>query len=86
MSNDHPNLPALIFACIFFGYAIVNSLVFYRRARQARQYPSAAVTKFARSPRYATTVWISGLVGIIGFTIASWRLTIALWSMLHAPH
>jgi hypothetical protein len=85
MFGDHPNIPALIFACIFFGYAMVNSLVFYRRARARRQYRSRMLTDFAKTRRYGFTVWISGIVGALGFAIASWKLTVALWSMLHKP-
>lgn len=85
MSGEHPNIVALIFACIFFGYAMVNSLVFYRRARAARRYRSQAITDFTKTPRYTFTVWISGIIGAVGFAVTSWKLTLALWSMLHAP-
>ena len=78
LGNSH--IGALVFACVFFGYAMVNSLIFYARARRDREYSSKAMNEFAKSPRYGQTVWISGVIGAIGFTIASWRLLIELWS------
>jgi len=83
MSDTRPHLLLLILACIFFGYALVNSLVFYRRARRVEGYQRKALADFARSRRYGQTVWISGVIGAIGFTIASWELVLALWAMLH---
>lgn len=80
MTSGNSHLFALIFACIFFGYAMVNSLIFYTRARRNREYTSKAINDFAKSPRYVQTVWISGVIGAIGFTIASWRLLIELWA------
>jgi len=70
---------ALLFACIFFCYALVNSLVFYRRARREDAYRNAKLAQFVRSRRYGQTVWLSGIIGAIGFTIASWQLILALW-------
>ncbi len=80
MSSGSSHIGALIFACIFFGYAMVNSLIFYSRARRDREYSSKAMNEFAKSPRYGQTVWVSGIIGAIGFAIASWRLVIELWS------
>ena len=83
MQSGPSHLLALIFACIFFGYAMVNSLVFYSRARRERQYRSKAITEFAKSPRYGQAVWVSGIIGAIGFAIASWKLALELWARLH---
>jgi hypothetical protein len=77
------HLLALIFACIFFGYAAVNSLVFYQRARRAGNYDSKALADFVRSRRYVQTVWISGAIGVIGFAISSWLLLLAIWGSAH---
>jgi hypothetical protein len=79
MSDTHSHLLMLVFACIFFGYALVNSLVFYRRARRVDAYRNKAMADFARSRRYGQTVWLSGVIGAIGFTVASWELILALW-------
>jgi hypothetical protein len=84
MSETYTQLIALIFACIFFGYAMINSLVFYRRARRAGDNRNEAIDKFVRSPRYGQTVWMSGIIGVIGFAIASWRLVILIWKMMHS--
>ena len=80
MVSGNSHIFALLFACIFFGYAMINSLIFYARARRDRRYTSKAMTAFAKSPRYGQTLWISGVIGAIGFTIASWRLLIELWA------
>lgn len=84
MESTRSHLFALIFACIFFGYAMVNSLVFYARARRQREYRSKAITDFVQSPRYGQAVWMSGIVGAIGFTIASWKLALELWARWHS--
>jgi hypothetical protein len=70
---------ALVFACIFFGYAMINSLVFYRRARRVENYRNKLINDFVRSPRYGQTVWISGIIGAAGFAVASWKLLWLLW-------
>jgi hypothetical protein len=80
LPSNNSHIFALLFACIFFAYATVNSLIFYSRARRDREYSNKTLNDFAKSPRYAQTVWISGIIGAIGFTIASWRLLLALWS------
>jgi hypothetical protein len=77
-------LTASLFGCIFFGYAAMNSLIFYRRMRQrASQYRGPRLEGFVRSPRYSWTIWITGVIGVIGFIVASWRLLIALLMILH---
>jgi hypothetical protein len=79
MADSRAHLLALIFACIFFGYAMINSLVFYRRARRVESYKSKAIGNFVKSPGYGQAVWISGIIGAVGFAIASWKLIMALW-------
>lgn len=79
MSDTQAHPLMLVLACIFFGYALINSLVFYRRARRIDAYQNKAMADFARSRRYGQTVWVSGIIGAIGFTVASWELVLALW-------
>ncbi|MGH7843175.1 MAG: hypothetical protein ACREQT_16860 [Candidatus Binataceae bacterium] len=83
MTETHTRLIAEIFACIFFGYSIVNSLVFFQRGRRPENYKSKPIADFVRSPRYGQTVWISGMVGVVGFAIASWMLVLTVMQMLH---
>jgi hypothetical protein len=73
---------------VFFGYAAINCLVFYRRNRQrAAQFNgSPQLETVVRSPRYSWTFWITGIIGIVGFLVASWRLLFALSAILHTPH
>jgi len=75
------HLLALIFACIFFGYAMINSLVFYRRARRVERYRNEKMGELVKKPGYGRAVWISGIVGAVGFAIASWELVAVLWRM-----
>ncbi|HTT77418.1 MAG TPA: hypothetical protein VMF50_15755 [Candidatus Binataceae bacterium] len=72
-------------ACVFFGYAAINCLVFYRRNRQRAAHYSGSpqVEALVRSPLYSWTFWITGVVGLVGFLIASWRLVLAVSVMLH---
>ena len=79
MSTTRAHPLMLILACIFFGYAVINSLVFYRRARRADVYQDKRMAEFVRSRRYGQAVWTSGVIGAIGFIIASWELILALW-------
>jgi hypothetical protein len=79
MADTHSHLLMLVLACVFFGYALVNSLVFYRRARRIDAYQNKAMAEFARSRRYGQMVWLSGIIGAIGFAVASWELILALW-------
>jgi hypothetical protein len=79
-------LVASLFGCVFFGYAAINCLVFYRRMRQrASRYSGPLLEGLVRSPRYSWTFWITGVIGVIGFIVASWRLLIALMTILHTP-
>jgi hypothetical protein len=80
-------LVASLFGCLFFGYAAVNCLVFYRRNRQrAAQFSgSPQLETVVRSPRYSWTFWVTGIIGIVGFLVASWRLLFALSTILHTP-
>jgi hypothetical protein len=80
-------LVASLFGCLFFGYAAVNCLVFYRRNRQrAAQFSGTPqLETVVRSPRYSWTFWVTGIIGIVGFLVASWRLLFALSAILHTP-
>jgi hypothetical protein len=82
MSDLRTRLLAEIFACIFFGYSVVNSLIFFQRGRRSESYKSKPIADFVRSPRYGQTVWISGIVGVIGFLVASWMLVLTAARML----
>ena len=86
MTDPARVLAASLFGCIFFGYAAINCLVFYRRnSARAAQYSGPRLEGIVRSPRYSLTFWITGVVGVIGFIVASWRLLIALMTILHTP-
>ncbi len=83
MSPIERRLLLSIFACIFFGYAMVNCLLFYRRTRrQAAEYKDRPLASFVQSPQYGPTLWLTGAIGAIGFTVASWELILALLAIL----
>ena len=79
MANPSTHPLMLVLACIFFGYAAINSLLFYRRARRDDRYQNPAMSEFVRSRRYGQIVWLGGVVGVVGFAVASWRLILLLW-------
>ena len=77
-----PLLTSLI-ACILFGYAAINCLLFYRRTRaRVGHYKNPALDRFVNSRQYNWTIWIAGGVGAIGFLISSWRLVLSLMQIL----
>ena len=76
-AQTHPLM--LVMACVFFGYAMINSLLFYRRARRDDLYQNPAMSQFVRSRRYGQMVWLSGIVGVVGFAVTSWKLLLILW-------
>lgn len=83
MTDAQRHLLTSLFACVFFGYAAIDCLVFYRRTRrQALEYKNRPLEGFVRSPRYNWTIWITGTIGAIGFLISSWQLIINLAAML----
>jgi len=72
-----------LIACILFGYAAINCLLFYRRTRErAGHYKNPALERFINSRQYNWTIWIAGAVGAIGFVISSWRLVLSLMQIL----
>jgi len=72
-----------IFACVFFGYAVLNCLVFYRRTRrQAEEYKDRPFAAFVHSPQYDRTLWLTGTIGAIGFLVSSWQLVLSLLAIL----
>ena len=84
MSDPVRRLIASLFGCIFFGYAAINCLVFYRRMRaQAAQYRGRPFEGLVRSPQYSWTIWIAGGIGAIGFLVASWQLLLSVLAILH---
>jgi hypothetical protein len=70
-------------ACIFFGYAAINCLVFYRRMRRrAEEYKDRPLEGFVHSPQYNWTMWTTGVIGAIGFLVASWELVLSTLAVL----
>jgi len=83
LSDPERRLVTSIIACIFFGYAAVNCLVFYRRTRQqAASYKDRPLAGLIRSPQYHWTIWFTGVLGAIGFLISSWQLTLSLLAIV----
>jgi hypothetical protein len=71
-------------ACVFFGYAAINSLVFYRRTRrQVDEYRDRPMERLVRSRQYDWAIWTTGIIGVIGFAVASWRLVLTTLAILH---
>ena len=74
-----------IFACIFFGYSMVNCLLLYRRTRrQAEEYKNRPLSSFVQSRQYGPAIWLTGAIGAIGFTVASWELVLAVLTILRS--
>lgn len=83
MSGAESRLATSAVACVFFGYAAINSLVFYRRTRrQMEEYKNRPLERLVHSPQYNWTMWMTGIIGVIGFAIASWRLVIDALALL----
>jgi TRAP-type C4-dicarboxylate transport system permease small subunit len=72
-----------LLACGLFGYAAVSCLVFYRRMRRRiSEYKDAPLERVVHSPQYGLTMWLTGVIGVIGFAIASWQLVLSLLAIL----
>ncbi len=85
MNEAERRLLASLLGCVFFGYAAINCLVFYRRMRaEAARYRGGALEGLVRSPQYGWTIWITGAIGAIGFLIASWQLVLSAITLLRA--
>lgn len=85
MSDPERTLFTSLLACILFGYAVVSCLVFYRRMRRRiAEYKDAPMERMVHSPQYGLTLWLTGAIGVIGFTIASWELLLSLLALLHS--
>jgi hypothetical protein len=85
VSEAEKRLLLSAFACVFFGYSTINCLVFYRRTRrQAQEYQEKPFASFLHSPQFGPTLWITGVVGVVGFVVASWELVLSLIAMSHA--
>lgn len=83
MAGPEKRLLLSILACVFFGYAVLNCLVFYRRTRrQAEEYKSGPFATFVRSPHYDRTLWLAGAIGAVGFLVSSWQLVLSLLAIL----
>lgn len=88
MTDPERVLIVSLFGCIFFGYAAINCLVFYRRNRRRATSFSGRpqLEAIVRSPRYSWTFWITGVIGVAGFIVASWRALFALLAILHGAN
>ena len=83
MSDPERRLVTSLLACILFGYAAVSCLVFYRRMRRRiAEYKDAPLERAIHSPQYGLAMWLTGAIGVIGFTIASWQLVLSLLALL----
>ncbi|MGH8013065.1 MAG: hypothetical protein ACREQ4_11235 [Candidatus Binataceae bacterium] len=84
MSEPERRLLMSVLGCVCFGYAIVSSLVFHARMRQrAARYSDLPLERVVRSRRYPATFWLSGFIGVAGFIVSSWQLTLSLMLMMH---
>jgi TRAP-type C4-dicarboxylate transport system permease small subunit len=83
LSDPERRLLISILACVLFGYAAVSCLVFYRRMRrQMSEYRNAPLERMVHSPQYGLTMWFTGVIGVIGFVIASWQLVLSMLAIL----
>jgi hypothetical protein len=85
LSDPVKHLVASLLACGLFGYAVMSSLVFYRRMRrQIAEYKRGPLQRVVHSPQYGLTIWLTGAIGIIGFLFASWQLVLSMLAILRA--
>ena len=85
MAGPERHLVLSIFACIFFGYAVLNCLVFYRSTRrQGEKYAGRLFAAFVHSPQYDRTLWLTGTVGAVGFLVSSWQLVFSLLAIFRS--
>jgi hypothetical protein len=83
LSDPERRLVASLLACGLFGYAAVSCLVFYQRMRRRiAEYKDAPLERAVHSPQYGLTMWLTGALGVIGFTIASWQVVLSLLAIL----
>jgi hypothetical protein len=85
MSEPAKHLLMSLLASVFFGYSTINCLVFYRRTRtRVDQYRNLPLEGLVHSPQYNWTLWVSGVVGVIGFAISSWQFVLNAIALLRA--
>ncbi len=83
MTEAATRLATSAVACVFFGYAAINCLVFQRRMRQrVQEYKDRPLEGFVHSPQYNWTMWTTGVIGAIGFLVASWELVLSALAVL----
>jgi TRAP-type C4-dicarboxylate transport system permease small subunit len=83
LSDAARRLIASLCACALFGYAAVNCLVLYRRMRrQIAEYKDRPLEQIVHSPQYGLTMWLTGVIGVIGFAVASWQLVLSVLALL----
>jgi hypothetical protein len=89
LSDPGRHLITSLLACGLFGYAAVSCLVFYRRMRRQiaeykeRRRDSMRIwERLVDSPQYGLTMWLTGALGVIGFTFASWQLVLSLLEIM----
>jgi len=85
LSEPITRLVASLLACGLFGFAAVNCLVLYRRMRRRiSEYKDAPLERVIHSSQYGLTMWMTGIIGVIGFAIASWQLVLSLLAILRS--
>lgn len=85
MSSPLQNLLISLGACIFFGYSAFSCVIFHRRTRErAAQYKNQPLEALVRSPQYNWALWLSGVIGVGGFAVASWQFVLSAIALLHA--
>ena len=85
MSPPLQNLLVSLAACIFFGYSAFSCVIFHRRTRErAAQYKNQPLETLARSPQYNWALWVSGVIGVGGFVVSSWRFVLSAIALLHS--
>lgn len=84
MSDPVKRLVTSLFACGLFGYAAVNSLIFYgRMRRRINEYKDKPLERLVHSPQYSAGLWLTGAIGVIGFAVASWQLVLSMLAIMH---
>ncbi|MGH7986210.1 MAG: hypothetical protein ACREQX_07995 [Candidatus Binataceae bacterium] len=85
MSEPERRLLMSVLGCVCFGYAIVSSLIFHARMRQrTARYTNLPLERVVHSRRYPAAFWISGMIGVAGFIVSSWQLTLSLMRIMGA--
>jgi hypothetical protein len=46
--------------------------------RRIAEYKDAPLERVVHSPQYGLTMWLTGVIGVVGFVIASWEFVLSL--------